>query len=211
MVVCSAIGSEAIILGCTHRVYEEPMFGDGFCIEEELRAGKCLLKEVCREERDPLEDRETGARLEDKHGNSLLGKEADDNGRPAQLSKNAMGALKMHKRTKGCGCGAWRWPRRRTGTRTGRARRSRDRRSRCSAKRISTFFVQVEQFMSTNTGEREPEGRAKDDAEEGEPSHGQADGVRELEERRLHAGNPCGGNGARNDCGGDKPEGDDTA
>ena len=56
----------------------------------------------------------------------------------------------------------------------------------------------------------EAKGRAEDDAKEGKPSHSEADIVRELEERLLHAGHPDRLDGARHDGDGDKPEGDDT-
>ena len=58
------------------------MLVDDVGAEEERGALERLCEEVGGEERDPLEDREAGARLEDEHGNCLLQDEAHDDSSP---------------------------------------------------------------------------------------------------------------------------------
>ena len=58
------------------------ILGDGHWVEEERGTGKGLLEEIFGEERDPLEDREAGARLEHEHGDCLLQDEAHDDSSP---------------------------------------------------------------------------------------------------------------------------------
>ena len=65
-----------------HRVDEEPVLRDGLSVEEECRTGLGLGEEVGRGDGKPLEDGETGARLEHEHRNSLLDEQADDDRRP---------------------------------------------------------------------------------------------------------------------------------
>ena len=77
---------------------------------------------------------------------------------------------------------------------------------------LSTSLAGVQKGeWKTNTGELETEGGAKDDADESEPAHGEADIVRQLEERRLDAGHPDRRDGARHNRVGEEPERDHSA
>ena len=71
----------------THRVDEEPVLGDGLCVEEERGAGLGLREEVGRGDGEPFEDGESGAGLEHEHRNSLLGEQANDDRPPSQMEK----------------------------------------------------------------------------------------------------------------------------
>ena len=58
------------------------MLAHGLGVEEEGRAGEGLREEVGREERDPLEDAEAGAGLEDEQRDGLLNEQTHDDSRP---------------------------------------------------------------------------------------------------------------------------------
>ena len=62
----------------------------------------------------------------------------------------------------------------------------------------------------TYSCQREPERATEHDAEQREPSAGEANLVRQAVEGLLHARDPDGGDGARDDGVGDEAEGDDA-
>ena len=119
----------------THGVDEEPVLRDGLSVEEECRTGLGLREEVGRGDGKPLEDGETGARLEHEHRNSLLDEQANNHRRPSITACQQTWFLFQsddRKLTMGCDSGASTLPRRRTGRRKARGRRSHGRRSSCS-------------------------------------------------------------------------------
>ena len=66
----------------TYGVHEEPMHVDNISTEEELGTLESLGEEIRGKDGDPFEYRETSTGFQHEHGNSLLGEQTDDNGRP---------------------------------------------------------------------------------------------------------------------------------
>jgi hypothetical protein len=58
-----------------HRVNEKPTLVNGVLVEKEDCPSKSLIEEISSQSCDPLEHRESGARLENEQGNSLLEEE----------------------------------------------------------------------------------------------------------------------------------------
>ena len=64
---------------------------DNISTEEECSTLLRLFQEIGGKESNPLENGETGARLEHKHGDSLLNDQSNDNSGPIELSEIARG------------------------------------------------------------------------------------------------------------------------